>query len=57
MASLDYKRNSRLYEEQAISEAEFEQSLTGYNTALAEKEAAEFSVRAPRPPWMKLMRA
>lgn len=45
-ASLDYKRNSRLYEEQAISEAEFEQSQTGYNTALAEKEAAEFSVQS-----------
>ena len=46
LASLDYKRTSRLYEEQAISEAEFEQSLTNYNTALAEKEAAEFSVQS-----------
>jgi HlyD family secretion protein len=46
MASLDYKRSSRLFEEQAISEAEFEQSLTNYNTALAEKEAAEFSVES-----------
>lgn len=46
LASLDYKRNSRLYEEQAISEAEFEQSLTSYNTSLAEKEASEFSVES-----------
>lgn len=48
LASLDYKRNSRLYEEQAISEAEFEQSLTTYNTSLAEKEAAEFSVQSAK---------
>ena len=44
MTSLDYKRNSKLFEEGAISESEFEQSLTNYNSALAEKEAAEFSV-------------
>jgi HlyD family secretion protein len=44
MVTLNYQRNSRLYEEKAISEAEFEQSLTNYNTALAEKEATEFSV-------------
>ncbi len=48
LASLDYKRNSRLYEDQAISEAEFEQSLTTYNTSLAEKEAAEFSVESAK---------
>ncbi|MCK4747593.1 MAG: efflux RND transporter periplasmic adaptor subunit [Bacteroidales bacterium] len=48
MATLDYKRNSRLYEERAISEAEFEQSLTTYNTSLAEKEAAEFSVESAK---------
>jgi len=46
LASLDYKRNSQLYEENAISEAEFEQSLTAYNTALAEKEAGEFSIES-----------
>ena len=46
LASLDYRRNSRLYEEKAISEAEFEQSQTNYNTSLAEKEAAEFSVES-----------
>jgi len=46
MASLDYKRSSRLYEEKAISESEFQQALTTYNTALAEKEAAEYSVQS-----------
>ncbi len=44
MASLDYDRNSRLYSEKAISEAEFQQAQTNYTTALAEKEAAEFMV-------------
>lgn len=44
MTSLDYKRNSKLFEDGAISKSEFEQSLTNYNSALAEKEAAEFSV-------------
>ena len=44
MANLDYQRNKQLYEEDAISTSEFEQSQTSYNTALAEKEAAEFSV-------------
>ncbi|MDF1573675.1 MAG: efflux RND transporter periplasmic adaptor subunit [Bacteroidales bacterium] len=44
MASLDYQRNKQLYEEEAISAAEFEQTLTTYNATLAEKEAAEFSV-------------
>lgn len=44
MANLDFQRNKQLYEEEAISTAEFEQSQTAYNTALAEKEAAAFSV-------------
>ncbi len=44
MASLDYKRNSKLFEDDAISKSEFEQSLTTYNSAQAEKEASEFSV-------------
>lgn len=43
---LDYKRNKKLYEERAISEAEFEQYETNYNTAMAEKEAAVFSVQS-----------
>jgi len=46
MASLDYERNRSLFEEEAISEAEFQQSQTTYNSALAEKEAAEFSVQS-----------
>jgi HlyD family secretion protein len=46
MANLDYKRNKQLYEDEAISTSEYEQSLTSYNTALAEKEAAEFSVQS-----------
>lgn len=44
MANLDFNRNKQLFEEQAISSSEFEQSQTNYNTALAEKEASEFSV-------------
>lgn len=46
MANLDFKRSKQLYEEEAISTAEYEQSLTSYNTALAEKEAAEYSVQS-----------
>jgi len=46
LARLDYKRTKQLYEDQAISESEFETSLTNYNTAMAEKEAAEFSVQS-----------
>jgi HlyD family secretion protein len=44
MARLDYDRNKLLYEDDAISKSEFEQSLTSYNTSLAEKEASEFMV-------------
>ncbi len=44
MANLDYKRSKQLYEDEAISTSEYEQSLTTYTTALAEKEAAEFMV-------------
>jgi HlyD family secretion protein len=44
MANLDFQRNKQLYEEEAISTSEYEQSQTSYNTAKAEKEAAEFSV-------------
>ncbi|MCF8379801.1 MAG: efflux RND transporter periplasmic adaptor subunit [Bacteroidales bacterium] len=43
-AELEHKRKSKLWEQKAISEAEFEQSLTTLNTAIAEKEAAQFSV-------------
>lgn len=44
MAKLSYERNRTLFEQEAISEAEFEQAETNYTTAMAEKEAAEFSV-------------
>lgn len=43
-ASLEYNRKKKLWEQRAISEAEYEQALTTYNTAKAEKQAAEFSV-------------
>lgn len=46
MAKLTYNRNKQLFEEEAISESEFEQAETSYTTALAEKEAAEFSVQS-----------
>ncbi|MCP4310989.1 MAG: efflux RND transporter periplasmic adaptor subunit [Bacteroidetes bacterium] len=48
MASLEYERNSRLYEDKAISESEFQRALTTYNSALAEKEAAEYSVQSSK---------
>jgi HlyD family secretion protein len=44
LSKLDFQRNKQLYEQNAISEAEFEQSETNFFTAGAEKEAAEFSV-------------
>ncbi len=43
-SELEYKRKSKLWEQKAISESEYEQALTNYNTSMAEKEAAEFSV-------------
>jgi HlyD family secretion protein len=46
MAKLDFQRNKSLFEQEAISEAEFQQSQTTYNSSLAEKEAAEFSVQS-----------
>lgn len=46
LANLDYKRTKQLYEDEALSESEYETALTNYSTALAEKEAAEFSVQS-----------
>ncbi len=46
LSQLNYKRNKLLYEDQAISESEYEQTETNYNTSLAEKEAAVFSVQS-----------
>ncbi len=45
-SQLNYKRNKKLFEDQAISESEYEQSETNYNTSLAEKEASVFSVQS-----------
>ncbi len=42
--SLEFERKKKLWEQEAISEAEYEQAMTAFNTAKAEKEAAEFSV-------------
>ena len=44
LAGLDYRRTKKLYEDQAISESEFETAFTNYTTSQAEKEAAEYSV-------------
>jgi HlyD family secretion protein len=46
LAHLDYKRTKKLFEDQAISESEFETSSTNYSTSMAEKEAAEYSVQS-----------
>ncbi len=43
-ASLEYNRKKKLWEQKAISEAEYEQAMTAYNSAKAEKEASEYSV-------------
>ncbi|MFW5644645.1 MAG: efflux RND transporter periplasmic adaptor subunit, partial [Bacteroidota bacterium] len=42
--SLEFERKKKLWEQEAISEAEYEQAMTAFNTAKAEKESAEFSV-------------
>lgn len=46
LSKLNFDRNKKLFEQNAISEAEYEQSETNYFTARAEKEAAEFSVES-----------
>lgn len=48
LRKLDFERNKKLFDQNAISEAEYEQSETGFSTALAEKEAATFSVESAR---------
>jgi len=48
LAELDYKRTKKLFEDQAISESEFETAYTNYSTAMAEKEAAEYSVMSAK---------
>jgi HlyD family secretion protein len=46
MRQLDYERSKVLFSQKAISEAEFEQSETNYNSAKAEREAAIFNVKS-----------
>jgi HlyD family secretion protein len=48
MSKLDFERNKQLYGQNAISDAEYEQSETSFFTARAEKEAAEFSVESAK---------
>ncbi len=43
-AKLEFNRKKKLWQQKAISEAEYEQAETAYNSALAEKSAAEYSV-------------
>lgn len=43
-ASLEFNRKKKLWDQRAISEAEFEQAMTAYNSAEAEKQAAQYSV-------------
>lgn len=46
LSALDFKRTKTLYEQEALSESEFEQSRITYTTSLAEKEAAEYAVES-----------
>jgi len=43
-SKLEFDRKKKLWEQKAISESEYQQAETAYNTAVAEKEAANFSV-------------
>ena len=43
-AKLEFTRKTKLWDQRAISEAEYELAHTSYNTSLAEKEASEYSV-------------
>jgi len=42
----EFDRRKRLWEQKAISQAEFDQASSSYTTSLAEKEAAEYSVKS-----------
>lgn len=46
LTRLNYERSKQLFEQKAIAESEYEQATTNYNSAKAEKEAAEFSVQS-----------
>jgi len=43
---LDYNRNKKLWEQQAISESVYETALSGYQVAKAELDAAKYSVKS-----------
>ena len=43
---LDYNRNKKLWEQQAISEAVYETALSAYHIAKAELDAAKYSVKS-----------
>ncbi|MCB8994713.1 MAG: efflux RND transporter periplasmic adaptor subunit [Bacteroidales bacterium] len=45
-AKQDFDRNKSLWEKKAISDADFEQISSAYTSALADKEAANFSVES-----------
>ncbi|NLE34702.1 MAG: efflux RND transporter periplasmic adaptor subunit [Bacteroidales bacterium] len=45
-AELAYNRSKKLYEENTISQADFEQAESQYKIAVAEKQSAEFSVKS-----------
>lgn len=45
-AELAYNRSKKLFEENTISKADFEQAESQYKIALAEKQSAEFSVKS-----------
>ena len=45
-AELAYNRSKKLFEENTISQADFEQAESQYKMALAEKQSAEYSVKS-----------
>jgi HlyD family secretion protein len=45
-SELSYNRNKTLWEQKAISEAEYESALASYRVALAELESAKYSVKS-----------
>jgi HlyD family secretion protein len=45
-SELSYNRNKTLWEQKAISEAEYESALASYKVALAELESAKYSVKS-----------
>ena len=45
-SELSYNRNKTLWEQKAISEAEYENALASYKVALAELESAKYSVKS-----------